>query len=294
MTDRRVAVDGIALQVRDEEGGGYPLVLLHFSGANLVMWERALPCFRGRFRVIRLDLRGHGRSDAPDTGYHMDDMARDVAGVLAALGIRRTHLVGSSMGAEVALAMAANCPAAVATLVLDGARYDESGPHGAWEGTDEAFRDHVAKQLAALRSAPEPEFPSLDALVEDSRRALEPLGWWNADVEAMERYGARRAGDGTWRKGFPRPARRDYFAHYFAYRLEASYRRVACPLLMLAEPGDAANPRTGAAMRALCALASHARIEAVDGWRSPFGWLLDPRDACGRVLTFLEDHGATP
>jgi 2-succinyl-6-hydroxy-2,4-cyclohexadiene-1-carboxylate synthase len=185
--ERRVAANGIALQVRDEEGRGDPLVLLHFSGANLLMWEPALPHFRDAFRVIRLDLRGHGRSDAPDTGYHMDTMARDVVGALAALGIGRAHVVGSSMGAEVALAMAANHPEAVASLVLDGALYEENGPHGAWEGTDDEYRDHVARQLEALRSRPETVFPSLDALVEASRRSLEPLGWWNADVAAMER-----------------------------------------------------------------------------------------------------------
>ena len=169
MNDLRVATNGIELQVRDYEHAGDTVVFLHFSGANLMMWERALPHFIDRYRVLLVDLRGHGKSDAPEWGYHMDEMARDVIGVMRQLGVERAHVVGSSMGAEVGLAMAANHADTVDSLACDGALYGECGLYGAWEGPEDMFRDLISRRLEKMRAVPEPAFPSVDAIVEDSR-----------------------------------------------------------------------------------------------------------------------------
>lgn len=287
MKELRVRTNGIEMQVRNYERKGDTVVFLHFSGANLIMWERALPHFLDRYRVLLVDLRGHGKSEAPESGYHMDAMARDVVGVLRHLGIERAHVVGSSMGAEVGLALAANHADAVISLACDGALYGDYGPYGAWEGTGDGYRESIARLLEKMRAAPEAAFPSVDALVAASRAALEPIGWWNVRVEAMERYGARRMDDGTWRKSFPKPARIDYMEQYFQYRLDDYYRRISCPLLMMPERDDLRNARVKAAMEGLRSLAAHARIEVVDGWVHPYGWLLDPGDMCRTVLRFL-------
>jgi pimeloyl-ACP methyl ester carboxylesterase len=285
----RVRTNGIEMQVRDYEHAGDTVVFLHFSGANLMMWERALPHFLDRYRVLLVDLRGHGRSDAPEFGYHMDEMARDAVGVLRHLGIERVHVVGSSMGAEVGLAMAANHARAVTTLTCDGALYGEFGLYGAWEGTEDGYRDHVARLLEKMRAAPVAAFPSVDALVDAGRAALEPIGWWNADVEAMERYGAHQVDDGTWRKRFAKPARLDYMEQYYRHRLEDYYRRITCPLLMLPERDELENARVKAAIEGLRTLAARARIEEVPGWVHPYGWLLNPQSMCRAVLRFLTE-----
>lgn len=207
MNELRVTVDGIGFQVRDHGPDGEAVVFLHFSGANLVMWQRVVPSFAGRYRVILVDLRGHGRSDQLEAGYHMDVMARDVVGVLRQLGVERAHVVGSSLGAEVGLAMAANEPRAVISLACDGALASEYGPYGVWEGTEAEYEDHVARQLERMRSAPPKLSPTVDALVDDGRASLSEIGWWNGHVEAMERYGARRTEDGQYRRSFGKAAR---------------------------------------------------------------------------------------
>lgn len=287
MRGMRVRTDRIALQVQEHGRGGDPVVFLHFSGANLMMWQRVVPRFQDRYRVILVDLRGHGRSDAPDTGYHMGEMARDVVDVMGELGIERAHVVGSSLGAEVGLAMAADHPGRVTSLVCDGALYDEGGPCGVWEGSEPEYQEHVARMLEKMRDAPERVFPSVDALVEDSRKALEGTGWWNEHVEAMERYGAREASPGAFVRCFRTPAKLDYMGHCFQYRFEEYYRRVTCPLLMLPEPDDARNPRTRALMEGLRSLAKQARIVDVEGWIHPYGWLVNPDSMCRAALDFL-------
>jgi 2-succinyl-6-hydroxy-2,4-cyclohexadiene-1-carboxylate synthase len=287
--DLRVATNGVAMQVRDTGRDGDAVVFLHFSGANLMMWQAALPFFTDRYRVVLVDLRGHGRSDAPESGYHMAEMARDVVGIMERLGIGRAHVVGSSLGAEVGLAMAADHPGRVISLVCDGALYSEHGPYGVWEGSEPEYQEHVARRLERMRNSPEAFFPSIDALAESSRMALEGTGWWNGHVDAMERYGAREAGDGRFASGFRKQAKLGYMEQYFQYRFEEYYRRVACPLLMLPEPDDVRNPRTMAAMKGLRALAARARIVEVDGWMHPYGWMVDPGAVCRVILDFLGD-----
>lgn len=293
MQEIRIPTNQIELQVQDytQEHDGPAIVFLHFSGANLMMWQRALPYFQDRYRLILVDLRGHGRSDRPETGYHIDVMADDVSGILHHLHIERAHVVGSSMGAEVGLSLAANRPQQVISLVCDGALAGEFGPYGTWEGSEAEFEEHVTRQLERMRATQDTLFPSVDAVVDRARQALEPYGWWNEHVEAMERYGAYRVGEGNYVQGIRRRAMADYMSHYFCCRFEDYYRRVSCPLLMLPGEDVFENERERAAMEGLARLAGRALIVRVPGWVHPYGWLLDPEGACLSIREFLsKDH----
>lgn len=287
MKEMRVKANQIELQIREYEREGEAIIFLHFGGANLMMWERTVPYFRDHYRLILVDLRGHGKSDKPESGYHIDEMAGDVVGVMQHLKLERTHVVGSSLGAEVGLGLAANHPEKVASLVCEGALSSEYGPYGLWEGSEAEFEAHVAGQLAKMQDAPEATFPSVDALVDARREILEKYGWWNEYVEAMERYGAYEVGEGKYRKAFGKQATVDYMGHYFHYRFEDYYRKVRCPLLMLSEK-ELENEREQAAMEGLKGLAARGEIARVSGWVHPYGWLLDPGEMSETILEFLE------
>lgn len=124
----RVTVAGIELQIREHERDGDAIIFLHFGSGNLMMWQQVVRFFQDRYRLLLVDLRGHGHSDRPETGYHIDEMARDVVEVMALVKIERAHIIGSSLGAEVGLSMAANYPEKVISLVCEGALYSEYGP----------------------------------------------------------------------------------------------------------------------------------------------------------------------
>jgi pimeloyl-ACP methyl ester carboxylesterase len=99
-------------------GRGYPLVLLHGHTLDTRMWEPQLEALASRFQVIRLDLRGYGRSELPGQApFHYAD---DLLGLLDHLGIRQTHLLGLSLGGNVALDFAIHYPERVGALVLAG------------------------------------------------------------------------------------------------------------------------------------------------------------------------------
>ncbi|GCD48017.1 alpha/beta fold hydrolase [Streptomyces paromomycinus] len=105
-----------------DTGSGRPLVLLHGGFLDHRMWDRQVPAFATRYRVIAPDARGHGRS-ANATGPFRP--ADDVAGLLRHLGAGPAILVGLSMGAATAVDTALEYPELVSGLVVSGAGTSE-------------------------------------------------------------------------------------------------------------------------------------------------------------------------
>lgn len=100
-------------------GQGPDVVLVHGLGGNLAGWHLTMvPELQQEFRLLTYDLRGHGRSDAPPTGYTTGDMVRDLRGLLDAVGIERAALVGHSWGADIVLHFALLHPERVSRVVV--------------------------------------------------------------------------------------------------------------------------------------------------------------------------------
>ena len=289
MNEQHVDVSGVRLAVRDSGGDGEPVVFLHHGGGNLMMWEPVLPYLRDDYRCITLDLRGHGRSDAPASGYHIDTMAADLIGVLDRLGVRKAHAVGSSLGAEVGLSLAANHPGRVRSLVCDGAFDSPYGPYSAEPGDPEAAAADVDERLEALRARPEPEYDTAEAFVAASRTMFESWGLWNGALHQETAYNAYLRDDGRYVSAWRKWAKDEYMEHFFASRFEDYYPRVACPILVLPGESEAKDPKTSKAMHALCGLAPSCRIEVVPGAIHPFGWMILPEAMAQAVRTFLAE-----
>lgn len=99
-------------------GDAPPLVLCNSLGTTLEMWEPQLPALAERFRVIRYDRRGHGRSPVPPAPYTIDDLGSDVLGLLDELGLDRVSFCGLSIGGAVGMWLAAAAPQRIDRLVL--------------------------------------------------------------------------------------------------------------------------------------------------------------------------------
>ncbi|MEK6443347.1 MULTISPECIES: 3-oxoadipate enol-lactonase [unclassified Pseudonocardia] len=94
------------------------LVLSGSLGSTLEMWEPNLPALTSRFRVVRLDHRGHGRSPVPEGPYRIADLAGDVLATLDELGLDRVAWCGLSMGGMVGMYLASEHPERISRLVL--------------------------------------------------------------------------------------------------------------------------------------------------------------------------------
>jgi pimeloyl-ACP methyl ester carboxylesterase len=96
------------------------VVLHHGLGACQDTFLEWLPALIDRYRVLRFDMRGHGRSSrqSPGTVLDMDILTDDLFAVMDAAGLARAHLMGESIGGTVALAAALRAPERVATLTV--------------------------------------------------------------------------------------------------------------------------------------------------------------------------------
>ncbi len=99
-------------------GDGEPLILVMGLGGSLEWWFLQVPALSGHYRVVAFDNRGSGRSDKPDIPYTMEMMAKDMAGLMDALGIASAHIFGISMGGMIAQHFALLYPQRVVTLIL--------------------------------------------------------------------------------------------------------------------------------------------------------------------------------
>lgn len=116
-----VVIDGLRWEVR-ARGAGEPLLLIHGFTGRGTSWRVHARVLRRHFRVVTVDLPGHGRSGSGEPArMTVERMADDLAGILARLDAAPAHVVGYSMGARIALRLALVHPAVVRRLVLESA-----------------------------------------------------------------------------------------------------------------------------------------------------------------------------
>lgn len=112
----------VSLFYEEASGGAPPLVLVHGWGCDHTFMAPQRAAFRGRHRVVAVDLRGHGRSDKPQQPYTIPAFADDIAWVCRALALERPVVIGHSMGGAIALELAAaGAPGLSGVAVLDTA-----------------------------------------------------------------------------------------------------------------------------------------------------------------------------
>src|SRR5512146_3039047 len=112
-------VNGVEINFALEGPAGAPVVTFSHSLATcLELWDRQAAALRGTFRILRVDTRGHGKSEAPAGPYTVEMFSSDVIGLLDHLRIERTHFAGISMGGMIGQVLALKHPERLNKLVL--------------------------------------------------------------------------------------------------------------------------------------------------------------------------------
>jgi pimeloyl-ACP methyl ester carboxylesterase len=102
----------------ERRGNGEPLLLVHGLGYARWGWEPVVDALADEHEVVLFDNRGIGESDAPGGPYSVRMLAEDAVAVLDAAGLKRVHVIGTSLGGMVALQLALDWPERVDRLVL--------------------------------------------------------------------------------------------------------------------------------------------------------------------------------
>ncbi|MDH4149474.1 MAG: 3-oxoadipate enol-lactonase [Betaproteobacteria bacterium] len=113
----RISTNGIELNCVIE-GEGPWVTMSHSLACNLSMWDPQMQVLTKHYKVLRFDTRGHGASSAPAGAYTLEQMADDVHGLFAELGIKRTHWIGLSMGGMIGETYALKYPGVFQSMVL--------------------------------------------------------------------------------------------------------------------------------------------------------------------------------
>jgi len=112
-----VRVGEVELSYTDDGRGAQTVLLVHGLSCDSDDWVWQLRLLAGRYRVVAVDLRGHGRSSVPSSGYTPPELAADLAGFIEALTLGPVVAIGHSLGGVVASALAVEYPRLVEALV---------------------------------------------------------------------------------------------------------------------------------------------------------------------------------
>lgn len=118
-TSGDVDLEGVRLHYTRTGGDKPPLVLAHGVTDDGLCWTPLARLLEAERDVIMVDARGHGRSSAPESGYDPLTQGRDLAGVIAALGLKKPPVLGHSMGAATTLGLASQFPDVPGAIVLE-------------------------------------------------------------------------------------------------------------------------------------------------------------------------------
>jgi len=220
-------VNGLSL-FYEEVGEGAPLVFVHEFAGEARSWHLQVRFFARRYRTIAYNARGYPPSDVPDDpkAYSQDQAADDIRGLLDALGIRKAHICGLSMGGYATLHFGLRYPERALSLVVAGAGY------GSVPGEREKFRRDVEE--TAMRF----ERDGMKAVAEFYTKGptrvqfkdKDPAGW----QEFYEMFCAQSA------KGHALTMRGVQMSRPSVYELEAAMERMTVPTLIVT--GDEDEP----------------------------------------------------
>lgn len=166
MTGWCTADDGCRIAFTDEGVvDGDALLLTNSLGTTRELWDGPAAQFASSFRVVRMDNRGHGESDAPPGDYSVERLSRDALAVLDHLRISSAHVAGVSIGGQMSLWLAAHAAARVrrAVLLNTGARiqqpdfWNQRIERARTEGIEAMADGVIARWLTAGFAAREPQ-----------------------------------------------------------------------------------------------------------------------------------------
>jgi pimeloyl-ACP methyl ester carboxylesterase len=187
-----VDVGGIPIRWDVDGVGDSDLLLLHGNGAHHMWWYKVAPELERRWRVIRLDLSGHGDSGRRER-YSPSFWVDEVIAVLHAAGSQRPVVIGHSMGGRLTLALAADHPDRVKAAILLDASVRPPGRYREFSRSSgrRRYYSDLDAGVASFKLLPRQPDPPVAELLPLARHSLrhDPEGWtWKFDAPALRQF----------------------------------------------------------------------------------------------------------
>ena len=247
----------VQLRVRRWEPAGDPrgrFLLVHGLASNALLWDGVgRDLARLGHAAAAVDLRGHGRSSKPDTGYDFETVTKDLLAVIADLGWERPVVAGQSWGGNLAVELAWRAPETVAGIAaVDGGTIDLQRHYPQWPDCARALQP---PKLAGM--------PAAD--LERRIRSVHPD--WPADGIAGTMGNFRLRDDGTIEPWLTFDRHMAILRGLWEHHPESRFAEIRVPVLLIPASGEGtgwAAERLAAAHRAVGAL-PNGRVVAIAG-----------------------------
>ena len=241
MDTKMILANGVNLRCLDMPNEGKDtIVFIPCGGGTIGMWNGLIPYFKNDFRIVALDMRCHGFSDRPEE-CHLDDMANDIAAVMDVLEIEKAYIIGSSLGAEVALSLAANYSEKVIAMILDGAFYDIVGPDSKDQiVTEEAIAEAKSKLKEVILSREIKEYDSKEEYIKADKEAWEKQYPWSEIVHIAAKDEIMETEDGKFRTNADPNVTWRFIDPLYDVVFQDYFDKITCPILWL--PDEAETP----------------------------------------------------
>lgn len=294
MKDEYAVVNNVEIHYHEYPNeGAESIIFLHYGGGNLAMWGGMIPNFTDKFQVIVPELRGHGYSSQPKKGYHVDDMAKDITGLMDYIGIEKAYIVGSSLGAGVAISLAANFPDKVMALCCEGAFNNDFGPYGKYDfSTDEeidAYKDEWRQKIS--EEPPRRVFDSLEQRIENNREFHEQQGWpFNEHTIKEIEYCSIEQPDGTIADLYNGSSLLEITEVYWELKFEDYHSRIQCPVVFFPGEEDMKNSRIRNAIAYFQSLLPYCKVVEIEGAEHAYIAYGQPEEYTQEIVSFIEDQ----
>lgn len=290
MREIKVNNNGIKANIRDYENNGEAIIFLHYGSGNLMTWDGMVPYFKNKYRVITMDLRGHGRSDKPLKGYTLEEMATDVIAVMDDFKIDRVHIVGSSLGGEVAAALAANYTDRIISIVVEGAPQNYFGENGIQDISEEEIEEKKKELRKERAKRPVLIFKSREELTEAVKKQFQSYGWqWNSVVEKYVDYDITKTDEGEYTTGCPKYVIDEYVEYYWDIKFEDYYKKVQCPVLFVPSENELKSQAVNNTIEKLQDLLLFSRIAKIKGAKHAAVSFELPKKFSRAILEFYQE-----
>jgi pimeloyl-ACP methyl ester carboxylesterase len=237
--------DSVRLHVREWDGAGTPFLLVHGLASNSRTWDGVAEVLAAAgHRVVAVDLRGHGESDAPESGYDTLTAAADLASLVGALDLTRPVVAGQSWGGNVVLQLAADHPGLPGAIAaVDGGWIHLGDRFSTWEACAAALAPPVfagmrATELEARFRRAHPDWPDTGIAGTLGNFAIAP--------------------DGTARPHLDRAHHMTILRSLWEHSPRTLYPRISVPVLLVPAGRNGSAPVVAEAVEALKLAEVHA------------------------------------
>lgn len=230
-----VMTNGVRLNVLlTEEVHTETIVFLHYSNGDATVWNSVLPYFENDYNIVIPEFRGHGESDKPKSGYTMANFANDLLGLFDALKLDQVHIVGSSLGVDVAVKAIPSLGSRVLSFICEGPPQSMFGPFGVYNLSGQEKEEKIQELLLQRRVKQYPEYTTKQELIEAGKANITNAGFpLNEFISTTIENNVSETIEGTFRWKMPRVVMDEFMEDFYQINFEELFKEITCPVLFI-------------------------------------------------------------